>query len=136
MGYEGSFYWTDVGTLEAYRAAQHDVLSGKVRVRIPGERRGESLWLDRIAQIHPTAVIEGQVVLRQDAVVGRRASPGGVTVGSGCRIRSGATVKRSILLPRACVGAEAYLDGCIVGHGYDVPPGEQVRGEVLVRGGL
>ena len=40
-GYEGDFYWSDVGTLEAYKGAQRDVLSGKVRVRITGERRME-----------------------------------------------------------------------------------------------
>src|SRR5829696_6496388 len=30
-GYQGDFYWSDIGTLEAYRQAQYDVLSGKVR---------------------------------------------------------------------------------------------------------
>ena len=32
VGYQGNFYWSDIGTLEAYRQAQYDVLSGKVRV--------------------------------------------------------------------------------------------------------
>lgn len=30
VGYQGRFYWSDVGTLEAYRNAQFDMLSGKV----------------------------------------------------------------------------------------------------------
>jgi mannose-1-phosphate guanylyltransferase len=132
-GYEGQFYWSDVGTLEAYRAAQHDALLGKVRLRIPGERRSEGLWVDRGARIHPTAALEGRVVLRQDAVIGQEATlVGDVTVGSGCRVESGATVKRSILLPGSSVGAGAYLEGCIVGHGYDVRAGEQIRGAALV----
>src|SRR5918999_796206 len=45
VGYQGDFYWSDIGTLEAYRQAQYDVLSGRVRVRVPGEKRGESLWV-------------------------------------------------------------------------------------------
>ena len=39
---------------------------------------------------------------------------GHTTVGSGCRVGPAATLKRSILLPGACVGEEAYVQGCIV----------------------
>src|SRR3712207_580897 len=55
VGYQGDFYWSDIGTLQAYREAQYDVLSGRVGVEIPGERRGESLWVGDHAQIHPAA---------------------------------------------------------------------------------
>jgi mannose-1-phosphate guanylyltransferase len=134
VGYEDNFYWSDIGTLEAYHAAQHDALSGKVRLRIPGEQRSEDLWIDRGARLHPTATLQGGIVLRQDAVVGQGVTLiGDVTVGSGCQIRPGATVKRSILLPGSSVGGSAYLESCIVGHGYKVRAGEQIRGGALVR---
>ncbi len=71
VGYKGDFYWSDIGTLEAYRQAQYDVLSGKVGVRIPGEKRGEGLWVGEDAQIHRSASIEGHVLVGRDAVVGR-----------------------------------------------------------------
>ncbi len=132
VGYEGDFYWSDVGTLEAYRAAQSDVLSGKVRVKIPGERLRENLWVDGDAWLHRTAALEGPVVLGRDAVVGRRVTlSGNVTVGSDCYVRSGATVKSSILLPGSRIGDGAYLEGCIVGPGYEVRPGENIRGGAL-----
>jgi mannose-1-phosphate guanylyltransferase len=134
FGYQGDFYWSDIGTLEAYRQAQYDVLSGKVRVKIPGEKRGESLWIGEDAQIHPSASIEGHVLVGRDAVVGRGVTlSGDVTVGSDCWVRPGATIKRSILLPGASVGDGAYLEDCIVGHGYDVRPGETIRGGALIR---
>src|ERR671939_17785 len=115
VGYQGDFYWSDLGTLEAYRQAQYDVLSGKVRVKVPGEKRGESLWVGENAQIHPSAALEGYVV------VGRGVSLlGDVTVGTDCWVRPNATIKRSILLPGASIGGGAYLEDCIVGHGYDV----------------
>ena len=136
VGYQGNFYWSDIGTLQAYRQAQYDVLSGKVRVRIPGEKRGESLWVGKDAQIHPSANAQGYVVVGRDAVVGRGVTlSGDVTVGSDCWIRPGATIKRSILLPGASVGDGAYLEDCIVGHGYDVRPGETIRGGALIRRG-
>ena len=34
---------------------------------------------------------------------------------------------------RASVGDGAYLEDCIVGHGYDVRPGETIRGGALIR---
>ena len=134
VGYEGNFYWSDIGTLEAYRQAQYDVLSGRVRVKIPGEKRGESLWVGKYAQIHPSATTEGHVLVGRDAVVGRGVTLlGDVTVGTDCWVRPGATIKRSILLPGASVGDGAYLEDCIVGHGYDVRPGETIRGGALMR---
>jgi mannose-1-phosphate guanylyltransferase len=137
VGYEGNFYWSDIGTLEAYRQAQYDVLSGRVRVKIPGEKRQESLWVGEDAQIHPSATIKGHVLVGRDAVVGREVTLwGDVTVGSDCWVRPGATIKRSILLPGASVGDGAYLEDCIVGHGYDVRPGETIRGGALIRRAL
>lgn len=135
LGYEGSFYWSDIGTLAAFRAAQQDMLSGKVRLRIPGERRSEGLWVDRNVRLHSTAALEGRIVLRQDSEIGPGVTLiGDTTVGNGCQIRSGATVKQSVLLPGSSVGDGAYLEGCIVGHGYAVPAGEQIQGGALVRG--
>ena len=135
VGYEGDFYWSDVGTLRAYREAQRAVLSGRVRARVPGERRREGLWVEEGARIHPSATLEGYVVVGRNAVVGRGVSLSGeVTVGSDCRVGQGATVKRSVLLPGASVGEGAYLEDCIVGHGYDVRAGERISGDVLVSG--
>jgi NDP-sugar pyrophosphorylase family protein len=134
VGYQGDFYWSDIGTLEAYRQAQYDVLSGKVGVKIPGEKRGESFWVGEDAQIHPSAEIEGQVLVGRDAVVGRGVKLlEDVTIGSDCWIRPNATIKRSILLPGASVGDGAYLEDCIVGHHYDVRPQETIRGGALIR---
>jgi mannose-1-phosphate guanylyltransferase len=137
VGYQGDFYWSDIGTLEAYRQAQYDVLSGKARVKVPGEKRGESLWVGENAQLHPSAALEGYIVVGRDAVIGRDVSlSGDVTVGTDCWIRPNATIKRSILLPGASIGDDAYLEDCIVGHGYDVRPGETIRGGALMRRAL
>lgn len=134
IGYQGDFYWSDIGTLEAYRQAQYDVLSDRVQIKVPGEKRNGNLWVGEDAQIHRSANIEGYVVVGRDAVIGRDVTlAGDVTVGSDCWVRPGATIKSSILLPGASVGDGAYLEDCIVGHGYDVRPGETIRGGALIR---
>jgi len=137
IGYQGDFYWSDIGTLEAYRQAQYDVFSGKVRVKVPGEKRGETLWVGENAQIHPSVGLEGYVVVGRDAVIGRdTVLAGNVTIGRDCWIRRGSTIKSSILLPGSSVGEGAYLEDCIVGHGYEVRAGETIRGGALIRRAL
>lgn len=135
VGYEGEFYWSDVGTLEAYREAQADVMQGKVEVMIPGDHPKENLWIEEDAWLHRTATLEGQVVLGRDAVISRGVTlSGNVIVGEGSWVRAGATVKDSVLLSGSRVGEGAYLEGCILGSGYEVRPGEQMRGGALVLG--
>ncbi|HEX7169192.1 MAG TPA: NDP-sugar synthase, partial [Rubrobacter sp.] len=132
-GYQEDFYWSDIGTLEAYRQAQYDVLSGRVGVKIPGEKSGEGLWVGEDAQINTSAEIKGHVLVGRDAVVGRGVKLlDDVTIGTDCWVRPNATIKRSILLPSASVGDGAYLEDCIVGHHYDVRPRETIRGGALI----
>ncbi len=138
VGYdEGGFYWSDIGTLGSYRAAQRDALSGRVAVEVPGEWCGRGLWIAEEARIHPSSyrLIEGYAFVGPKAVVGRGASLSGVAaVGDDCRVSDGATVRRSVLLPGSSVGSGAYLEDCVVGPGYEVRPGEWIRGGALVRG--
>ena len=136
-GYDaGGFYWSDIGTLSAYKEAQRDVLAGLVKVEVDGERWGKDLWIGEKARIHPSAYghIEGHAFVGAEAEVGLGASlSGSVTIGHHCRVGDGAMVKRSVLLPGAIVGNGAYLEDCIIGPGYEVGPGERFLGEALMR---
>ena len=137
VGYEGAFYWSDIGTLDAYRAAQRDALLGRVAVEVPGERWGKGLWVGERARIYPSAFghIEGHAVVGERATIGRRASLRGVVVvGDDCRVSDGATIKQSVLLPGSSVGSGAHLEECVVGPGYEVRAGECIRGGALVCG--
>ena len=138
VGYdEGDFYWSDIGTLESYRMAQRDALSGRVTVEVPGEWCGGGLWISEEARVHPSAysLMEGYTFVGPNAVVDRGASLSGVVaVGSDCRVSDGAIVKQSVLLPGSSVGSGAYLEDCIVGPGYAVRSGEWIRGGALVGG--
>jgi NDP-sugar pyrophosphorylase family protein len=138
VGYDvGDSYWSDIGTLESYKEAQRDALSGRVAVEVPGEWCGEGLWISEEARIHPSAygLMEGYAFVGREAMIGLGARLSGVAaVGDNCRVGDGAIVKRSVLLPGSSVGSGAYLEDCIVGPGYEVRPGERIRGGALVRG--
>ncbi len=136
VGYDvGGFYWSDIGTLSAYKQAQRDVLAGLVKVDIDAERWGKDLWVGEKARIHPSAYghMEGPAFVGTEAQVGPGASfSGGVTIGRRCQVGGGATVKGSVLLPGAVVGRGAYLEDCIIGPGYEIGPGERLLGEALM----
>ena len=137
VGYDvGGFYWSDIGTLRAYKEAQRDALMGKVSVEISGERWGENLWVGEKARIHPSAYghVQGYAFVGSEAEVGPGVHlSGSVTLGRRCRVSGGATLRRSVLLPGASVGSGAYVEDCIIGPGYEVRSGERVSGEALVR---
>lgn len=136
-GYDvGGSYWSDIGTLSAYKEAQRDVLAGLVKVEVNAGRWGKHLWVGEKARIHPSAYghIQGHAFVGSEAEVGPGACLlGGVTVGRHCQVSGGATVKRSVLLAGASVGSGAYLEDCIIGPGYEVRPGERLLGEALMR---
>lgn len=130
-------YWSDIGTLDAYRQAQRDALSGRVRVELVETPWGDGrLRIGRRARVHAAsyARINGPTVIGDDVEIGcvRRIS-GEVAIGNGCRVEDGVVLERSVLLPGARVGSNAHLVDCVVGPGHEVRSGERVRGEVLVR---
>lgn len=129
-------YWSDIGTLSAYKNAQRDVLAGLVKVEVDGELWGRNLWIGEKARIHPSAYgrIQGKAFIGTGAQIGPDASLSeGATVGRHCRVGDGATVRGSVLLPGATVGAGAYLEDCVIGPGYEVGSGARLLGEALVR---
>lgn len=131
-------YWSDVGTLGAYKGAHKDALLGRVRgLKQPGTAWGVGgPRIGHGARLHPAAHarIVGSCVVGAGAEVGCVASISGcVAIGEACRVDAGAVVKGSVLLPGAIVGEGARVEDCIVGPGFRVPAGERFVGGCLSR---
>ena len=131
-------YWSDVGTLRAYKQAQIDALTGRVRgLDLPGLAWGPgALRLGPRARVHPAAYarIRGACVVGAGAEVGCvKSISGEVVIGAGCRVSDGAVVEGSVLLPGAVVGSGARVEDCILGPGIEVPAGGEMSGEVVFR---
>ncbi|MEW6447202.1 MAG: mannose-1-phosphate guanyltransferase [Bacillota bacterium] len=114
-------YWCDVGSLEAYLQAHQDVLSGKVKVRLPGREVAPGVWVEDGAVIDPTARLEGPLVVGADTLVGPGALIGSFTViGSGCTVQAGASIKRSVVWSNSFIGKGAAIRGAILGNRIQV----------------
>jgi mannose-1-phosphate guanylyltransferase len=118
---DGDTYWIDAGTPATYLRANLDLLEGRRAVSEPA--------------VHPTAVVDGEVV---DAIVGAGAS---VAAGAlversvllpGASIGRGATIRDAIIGARAVVGDDARLEaGTVVGHDQVVPAGASLHGRKI-----
>jgi NDP-sugar pyrophosphorylase family protein len=112
----GAAYWRDIGSLGAYRDAQLDLLSSRVRSPLapPGERRDGS-WVARTARLAPDASLQAPSVLGERVEVGRRARVGPLTVvGDDSRIGDDARIQGAILWEDVRVGPGAILRDCVV----------------------
>ena len=121
FGYVAEGYWEDVGTLDAYSKAHHDVLDGKVEVAVPGFRMGEGVWLGDGAEIDPAAKVDGPVLIGDYCRIEAGAHLRQYTVlGSNVRVGRDAFLERAVVHDNTYLAANVRLRGCIVGRSSDL----------------
>ncbi len=111
-GYPSDAYWIDIGSPDKYLQLHHDLLQGK-SISFP---YSQEIKCGAQTSIHPTAQIEGAVVLGSRCMVGSGVRiKGPVVIGSGCHILDEAKIEGAILWRNVQVGRRASLSNCIVG---------------------
>ena len=97
-GYVAQGYWTDIGSLEQYQAANHDCLLGKVKVEFAGEQMGEGIWVGENTRVHPSAELRAPVLIGHGCSIGAGAQVGPLSVvGDNCVVEAGAQVEHSVI---------------------------------------
>src|SRR5438270_4185627 len=126
-------YWEDVGTLDAYIRAHHDVLDGKVDVDVPGFRLGEGVWVGESSEIDPDATIEGPILIGDYCRVEAGAHLREYSVlGSNVMVRSDAYVQRAVVHDNAYISQGVRLRGCVIGRSSDLRNGARCEEGVVV----
>jgi len=89
--------------------------------------------LEEIGDCDPIVEIgAARVALGAGAEIDANAAiEGRAAIGSGCRIAAGATIRNSVLMPGARVGADCLLDGAVVGPSTELPAGFSVDSAVV-----
>ena len=107
FAYPSDAYWIDIGTPEKYLKANHDLLL---------EWNDKAVRIEGNSQIHPTAQIEGPVLIGQECTIGEGARIKGPTVlGPRCRIAKGAIIEGAVLWDGTQVAEESVLRNCVIG---------------------
>jgi mannose-1-phosphate guanylyltransferase len=135
-GWVAPAYWRDIGSPAAYRAAQMDLLEGRVRTDLapPGTPR-DGVWLAADALVEG-AVLAGPAVVGAGARLeaGARVGPRAV-LGARCRIGAGARVRDSVLWDDVEVGPGASLEACVVAGAARIGPRARVGPDVVLAPG-
>ncbi len=126
-------YWEDVGTLEAYVKAHHDVMDGKVELDVPGFRLRDNVWLGEGAEIDPAARVEGPCIIGDYSRIEAGAHLSDYTVlGANVRVGADAFVQRAVVHDNAYLGPAVRLRGCVVGRSSDLRRGARAEEGVVL----
>jgi NDP-sugar pyrophosphorylase family protein len=135
-GWVASAYWRDIGSPAAYRAAQMDLLDGRVRTPLapPGALR-DGVWMGDGAIVAGATLLAPAVVgagarIEAGAEVGPRT-----VLGPRCRVGAGARLRDSVLWDDVEVGAGAELEACVVAGGVRIGPRARVGPDVVLEPG-
>lgn len=107
LGYPSDAYWIDIGTPGKYLEAHHDLLWRRDDSRVRTEGK---------SQIHPSARIEGPVLIGDDCIISAGATiKGPAVLGPQCEIGRGAVIEGAVLWQGVQVYQGAVLKNCIAG---------------------
>lgn len=122
FGYPLKEYWCDIGNLQEYRRAQHDMLTGKTGIPMPAKEIKPGIWVGQNCQVAASAKVEAPCVLGAGSIIGERTVIGPETViGERVIVGAGATLRGSILWNDVSVGRQVSLENCIVTHQVQIP---------------
>jgi len=127
-GYSSDSYWIDIGTPEKYLQVHCDLLQGKGNTPLLSQARKDEPDSQALrASIHPTANIEGPVVIGNGCSIGSDVQiRGPVSMGEGCQILDGAVVERAVLWHNVHIGKRAVVRDCIIGSNSLIDDGSCV----------
>ncbi len=115
FGYVASGYWSDIGNLDQYRESHYDILSGKVRINIPGEEVAKGIWIGEGSEVSLDCNMDSLVWIGSNSVVKEGAHIGELSViGSNNIISENSSLKRTLVWNNVYIGHSAQLRGAIV----------------------
>lgn len=130
-------YWCDIGSINSYREAQVDALTGRVDVATPGELKimpngarvllGDNVSIADGVHWHGTNVVGDSCVIKEGAVISNSVLWGGVVVGRDSRIEDALLGSDCVLGERVWISSGAVVNsGCVFATGIQVPPHAKV----------
>jgi mannose-1-phosphate guanylyltransferase/phosphomannomutase len=132
-GYVTDRFWTDVGNLDAYLAAQRAVLDRAVDVDIDGFEVQSGVWLAEGAELDPEATVHGPAYIGENSRVEAGVELREYSVlGRGVLVRSGASIQRSVIHDYAYIGPSTVVRGAVVGKNTDLKFGARLEEGVVV----
>jgi NDP-sugar pyrophosphorylase family protein len=116
VGYVYRGYWIDIGTPDKYTQVHRDIMDGKYRSSLFGDKPCTACISPR-ARVEEGVTIEGPCFVDEGAVLktGARIAPYSV-IGRQCHIEEHAVIDRAIVWPNSRICQEAIVRRAILGR--------------------
>lgn len=125
-------YWKDVGNLTEYRLAHQDVLEGKVKVELSGNRIKENVYIGDDADVDYSIITEGSVIIGKNTKVGKSVKIRNSVVGNNCVIEDGAHIFDSVVWDNTYIGRNSHLHESIVCSNVTIKEGVHLGEGVVI----
>lgn len=116
MAYEEDGYWCDIGDLGTYVSCQRDMLLGKVRCDIHGERDEDGNVFAGNRPAGAVSIVPPIYIGRNVQISGPVFLQDGAVIDDDVTICDGTTVKSSILLQGVYLGRGVHVQGAVLCH--------------------
>ena len=118
-------HWADIGTIEAYRQASFDAVSGVIDVEMPTNYCDTALQ-DRLR-------LDGSLHMGENCQVSDGVRiVGNVILGDNCTIGPGVTLEDTIIWSNTTIEKDARVSNSIIGQNYKLAAGSRKDNAVLV----
>ena len=132
-GIEMEGYWADIGDLKQYIQAQMDILEGKVKLKIPGRKIADGVWIGEHVELHDEKQLMPPVFIGNNCRVGKDAVVGPFAViGDNVVFEPRARMQRSIVMANSFIGENAELEGAILGRSVLVEMGVNIQDGAVI----
>ncbi len=122
FGYPLTEYWCDIGNLNEYRRAHHDMLDGQVGLPLLGRQLRPGVWVGAGTVIEKNVRFHAPCLIGKGSRISRGAEIGVHSViGDNCKVGANSILRETILWNNVNVGPRALLEKCILGHGVRFP---------------
>lgn len=108
-------YWCDIGNLQQYLQAHNDILSGQVKINMPGRQISPGVWVGENTEIHPSAKINSPVLIGDGTKVGAEVTIDSYSVvGDSCIMGTNTSIKRSVFWNNVNTRAAVSSSGAVI----------------------
>jgi NDP-sugar pyrophosphorylase family protein len=125
FGYVFKGYWLDMGTIDKYLLAHQDMISGKMRFKLPGNklRNHNNVWTGKHIKWGKHIEINGRLVCGNNVTIGDFVQiQGNVCLGDNVTLAKGCTLIDSIILNGTKIGEGARLEKSLIGKNCTIEP--------------
>jgi mannose-1-phosphate guanylyltransferase / phosphomannomutase len=137
-GHIAKGYWRDIGNIDEYRLAHDDILKGRVKLQLCGERRAVGagqLWGEAGAAIGRDVQVAGMAIVGRNSRIGPNVCLENVVVGADSEIGPGADLRDVVLWEGCRVGKGARLSESVCASDVRIGEGVIVREKCIISDG-